>query len=115
VIGHAPRHLERNITLAGRVLQGVEHLSSLPRGTGTLGFYEQPGQYVPITAMKVAADVPEAQRTPIEVFRTDTAAFEKLMAARRNRHEEWFLNPVGHVELCNVPIPVRTPPGGSEG
>lgn len=109
VIGHAPRHLERNITAAGRVLKGMELLSTLPRGTGALGFYEQPEQYVPIKTMKLAADVPGTARTPLEVFRTDTAAFGQLMEARRNRREAWFLNPVGHVELCNVPIPVREP------
>ena len=40
VIGHAPRHLDQNIALVGRVVSGIEHLSSLPRGTGALGFYE---------------------------------------------------------------------------
>src|SRR5690606_34133033 len=39
VIGHAPRHLDRNIALVGRVVSGIEHLSSLPRGTEALGFY----------------------------------------------------------------------------
>ena len=36
VIGHAPRHLDRNIALVGRVISGIEYLSSLPRGTGIL-------------------------------------------------------------------------------
>lgn len=107
VIGHSPRHLDRNITLAGRVLLGMERLSTLPRGGGPLGFYEKPEQYLPIVAMKVAADLPAAERTALEVFRTDTPAFARLIEARRNRREPWFLDPVGHVELCNVPIPVR--------
>jgi peptidylprolyl isomerase len=107
VIGHAPRHLDRNITLVGRVLQGMELLSVLPRGTGPLGFYEKPEQRVTIAAVKLASAVPEAERVKLEVFRTDTPAFERLVEARRNRREEWFLDPVGHVELCNVPIPVR--------
>src|SRR3546814_676947 len=34
VIGHAPRHLDRNIALVGRVIAGIEHLSSLPRELG---------------------------------------------------------------------------------
>jgi peptidylprolyl isomerase len=49
-------------------------------------------------------------RTPLQVFRTDTVAFERLVEARRNRREEWFLEPTGRIDLCNVPIPVRTPP-----
>jgi peptidylprolyl isomerase len=107
VIGHAPRHLDRNITLAGRVVKGMELLSVLPRGTGPLGFYEKPAQYVPIRRVRVAADVPPAERTPLELLRTDTATFGAFVDARRHRREEWFLDPVGHVELCNVPLPAR--------
>jgi peptidylprolyl isomerase len=107
VIGHAPRHLDRNVTLLGRVVQGMEILSSLPRGTGALGFYEKPEQRVPLKSFKVAADVPEAQRTPLEELRTDTQTFTEYVDARRNRHEEWFKVPAGHVDVCNVPIPVR--------
>lgn len=107
VIGHAPRHLDRNITLAGRVLKGMELLAALPRGTGPLGFYEKPSQYVPIRALRVAADVPRAQRTALEVLRTDTATWAAWVDARRVRREEWFLDKVGRIELCNVPMPVR--------
>ena len=46
VIGHAPRHLDRNIALVGRVISGIEYLSSLPRGTGPLGFYEDEAERV---------------------------------------------------------------------
>ena len=44
VIGQAPRHLDRNVTLLGRVVSGMERLSVMPRGSGTLGFYERPGE-----------------------------------------------------------------------
>ena len=111
VIGHAPRHLDRNITLVGRVLQGIDVLSVLPRGTGALGFYEKSEQRVTIGSIALESDVPAADRVNLEVFRTDTAAFDRLVEARRNRREEWFLDPVGHVELCNVPIPVRVATG----
>lgn len=107
VIGHAPRHLDRNITVIGRVLWGMEHLSTLPRGSGALGFYEQAEQRVPIRRVRLAADVPTAERSALEVMRTDTARFEQLVEARRNRRDEWYKVPAGHVELCNVPIPVR--------
>lgn len=107
VIGHSPRHLDRNITLVGRVLQGMEHMTTLPRGSGPLGFYEDPKQHVPVRDVNLAADVAESQRTPLEVMRTDTPTFARLIEARRNRREEWFLHPTGRVELCNVPVPVR--------
>jgi cyclophilin family peptidyl-prolyl cis-trans isomerase len=107
VIGQAPRHLDRNVTLLGKVVQGMDLLSSLPRGTGALGFYEKPEQRVRIQAFKIASDVPEAQRTALEELRTDTQTFTDYIEARRNRHEEWFKVPAGHVDVCNVPIPVR--------
>ena len=37
VIGHAPRQLDRNIAVVGRVIEGIEHLSTLPRGKGEAG------------------------------------------------------------------------------
>jgi peptidylprolyl isomerase len=109
IIGHAPRHLDRNVTVVGRVLQGMELLSTLPRGTGPLGFYEKPEQRVPIKALRLAADVPAAERTPLEVLRTDSATFTAVTEARRNRRDDWTVNPAGHIELCNVQIPVRSP------
>jgi len=107
VIGHAPRHLDRNVTLFGRVVQGMELLSSLPRGTGALGFYEKPEQNVPIKSIRVAADVPVAERSDLEIMRTDTEAFREVIEARRNRSEEWFKFQAGRVEIGNVPVPVR--------
>jgi peptidylprolyl isomerase len=107
VTGHAPRQLDRNIALVGRVVQGMELLSALPRGTGPLGFYEQPAQRVPIATVRLAADVPEAERARLEVLRTDTATFAALVEARRNRRDDWYKVPAGYIDLCNVPIPVR--------
>lgn len=109
VIGHAPRHLDRNVTPVGRVLSGIEHLSSLPRGPAPMGFYTDPAQRTPIRSLRLASDLPESERLSIEVFRTDTPAFERLVQARRVRHEEWFIDPVGRIELCNVPVPIRLP------
>jgi peptidylprolyl isomerase len=110
VIGQAPRHLDRNITLVGRVLRGMEYLSVMPRGTGALGFYEHPEERVPIRAVQLESEVPPAQRTALQVLRTDTPTFQAYVAARRNRLEEWFKVPAGRIDVCNVPIPARLRP-----
>ena len=110
VIGHAPRHLDRNVALVGRVLQGMELLSALPRGGAEMGFYNKSEKPVPIQAVRLATDVPPAERLALEVMRTDTPAFAALIEARRNRPEEFFKVPAGHIDLCNVPIPVRLRP-----
>jgi peptidylprolyl isomerase len=110
VIGHAPRHLDRNVALVGRVLKGVEFLSALPRGSLEMGFYAKNEKPLPIKSIRVAADVPAAERTSLEVIRTDTPTFAKLVESRRNRHEEFFQVPTGKIDLCNVPIAVREAP-----
>jgi peptidylprolyl isomerase len=107
VTGHAPRQLDRNITLVGRVLLGMELLSSLPRGTKAMGFYETREQRVPIRQIRIAADLPPEQRTSLQVMRTDTQTFEDLVEARRNRRDEWYKVPAGRIDVCNVPLPVR--------
>jgi peptidylprolyl isomerase len=111
VIGNAPRQLDRNVALVGRVLKGMELLSTLPRGSGEMGFYVASEPPVPIRAIKLASDVPEAERTPLEVLRTDSATFRSVLAQRRERHEAWFKHNPGAIDLCNVPLPVRTPGG----
>ena len=107
VIGQVPRHLDRNCTLFGRVLQGMELLSSLPRASGPMGFFEKAEQYIPLNSIRVAADVPLAERSELEIMRTDSDTFRRLVEARRNRSEEWFLFKAGRIELCNIPVPLR--------
>jgi peptidylprolyl isomerase len=110
VIGQSPRQLDRNITTVGRVVSGMERLSVLPRGTGPLGFYEKPEQRTAIRAIRLAATVPETEREQIEVFRTDTPAWDALVESRRNRRDDWYRHPAGHIDLCNIPVPVRAIP-----
>lgn len=107
VIGHGPRHLDRNITVVGRVVSGMALLSTVPRGPGPMGFFDKAEQHVPIAAMKVAADVPEAERSKFEVMRTDSASYKAAVEAQRNRGGPWTKVAAGHIDLCNAPIPVR--------
>jgi cyclophilin family peptidyl-prolyl cis-trans isomerase len=109
VIGNAPRQLDRNVALVGRVLKGVDLLSTVPRGTGEMGFYTASESPVPITSIKLASDVPESERTPIEVLRTDSATFRAVLTQRREHHEPWYKYSPGVIDLCNIPLPVRTP------
>lgn len=110
VIGHAPRNLDRNVTLVGRVVQGMSLLSTLQRGTGNLGFYESPGERVPLLQVRLASDVAEAERTNLQALRTNTPSFKALIEARRNRRDAWYKVQAGHIDLCNVPLPVRAAP-----
>ena len=107
VIGHAPRHLDRNIALVGRVVEGIEHLSSLPRGKGALGFYQDADRRVPIASVRLASDLPPSQRPSFEYLSTDSETFARYAEARANRRDPFFIEPAGGADVCNMPVPVR--------
>ena len=105
VIGHAPRHLDRNIALVGRVIEGIEHLSSLPRGTGALGFYEKEEERTPIQSVRLGGEVAALQ--PFEYLSTESTSFAAYANARANRRDPFFIRPAGGADICNIPVPVR--------
>ncbi|HZF44405.1 MAG TPA: peptidylprolyl isomerase [Sphingomonadaceae bacterium] len=107
VIGHAPRHLDRNIAAVGRVIDGMDALSARPRGTEALGFYKVRSSDIPIARVTLAADLPAAQRPAYEVLDTGSAAFGRYVAARANRRDSFFATPAGGVDICNAPVPTR--------
>jgi peptidylprolyl isomerase len=72
-----------------------------------MGFYDKPEQRTTIESVRLAADVPAAERSNLEVLRTDTTTFADVAEARRNRRDDWNIEPAGYIELCNVQIPVR--------
>lgn len=107
VIGQSPRNLDRNVTLVGRVVDGMELLSVMPRGTGALGFYEKSSQRIPIRSIRFASSVPAALRPALEALRTDSVTFARLVQERRSRPDPWYKISPGRIGVCNVPLPVR--------
>jgi cyclophilin family peptidyl-prolyl cis-trans isomerase len=107
VIGQSPRGLDLNITVVGRVLQGMQWLTALPRGTAEMGFYAEAPQRTTIHRVRLLADVPEPERPALEVLRTDSKTWPALLDARRVRHEDWFVHSPHHIGLCNATVPTR--------
>ena len=107
VIGHAPRHLDRNLSMVGRVLVGMEHLSTLARGTRALGRYATPDEWAVIASVRVGSDLPADQRAAVQVMRTDSESFRELVLATRTRREAFFVYSPQRVDVCNVEVPVR--------
>ena len=110
VIGQSPRGLDLNIAPVARVLQGMELLSALPRGGQNMGFYDKPEQNVPITKIERLADMPEATRPDVQVFRTDTPQWNEMIESRRNRQDAWYVHKAGAIDLCNITVPVKIEP-----
>lgn len=107
IIGQAPRALDLNITVVGRVIKGMEHLAALPRGTAAMGFYETPEQRTPIQTVRLLGDLPEAQRPQLEVMRTDTPTWSTLVESRRHATGNWYVHSAEHINVCNISVPTR--------
>ncbi|WP_448662649.1 peptidylprolyl isomerase [Sphingomonas sp. CJ20] len=107
VIGHAPRHLDRNIAVVGKVIEGMKWLSSLPRGTANLGVYETEAERLPILSVRLASQLPEDERPHFQYRATDNPRFAAWVLGRENRKNDFFKVPAGGVEICNAEAPVR--------
>jgi peptidylprolyl isomerase len=110
VIGQAPRGLDLNITVVGRVLKGMELLSALPRGAAAMGFYDKPEQRTAIQRVRLLAELPPAERPALQVLKTESATWAQLLDARRYRGG-WFVHSPGHIEVCSATVPTRPTPG----
>jgi len=89
------------------VVAGMEQLTTLPRGTGPLGFYETAEETVPILSARMGSDLAPEERLQMELLRTDSDSFRDYVMAYRSRVEEWFVHKAGRVGLCNVRVPTR--------
>ena len=101
------RHLDRNIAVVGRVIDGMPSLSSLPRGTEALGFYKDKSLYAPIARVRLASAMPAGERPAYEYLDTRSASFAAYLRVRANRKDDFYIRPAGGVDLCNVQVPVR--------
>ena len=102
------RYLDRNLTVAGRVIDGMSVVQAAPRGVidgdpETDDFQER----LMIKSLRVAADLPEAERPVWQVMDDQSELFAELMEARKARPSEFFYYRPDHVNLCQMPVPVR--------
>ena len=111
VIGHAPRQLDRNIAVVGRVIEGIEHLSTLPRGKGEAGVYDDPVLRVPIVSVRLGSEVAEFPQPTFEYLASDSESFAEYVRVRDNRQDDFYKVPAGGVDVCNVQVPIRRVPG----
>jgi peptidylprolyl isomerase len=107
VIGHAPRQLDRNIALVGRVLTGIEAMTALPRGSEAMGFYKTEAERLPIVSAQLASDLPDGDRPRIRILDTASPAFAAWVKVRANRKDDFYVRPAGAIDLCGVLPPVR--------
>lgn len=107
VIGHGPRHLDRNIANVGRVLAGIEPHAALPRGSEALGFHKDEAQRTRIARVRLASQIPGFPRW--QMLDTASPSFAAVVQARANR-TGFFVRPAGAADLCTLKVPTREVP-----
>jgi len=109
VNGNAQRYLDRNTTVFGRVISGMEHIQALKRSQNISGSVDLKGKNK-IINIKVAKDVPKKQLKYIQIMKTESESFKSLIKSRQNRNGEWFIYQHNYIDACSMPIPVRLKP-----
>lgn len=110
VNGQAPRHLDRNLTVFGRVIDGMDLVQAVTHAEpdNPAGVIPEVRTRTPILSVKLASELPEDERPSYEVMRTDSAAFEALKTSKRVRDGEfWLRKPPEIVDICTLVVPVR--------
>jgi len=109
VIGQAPRYLDRNLTVFGRVVWGMDVVQRIKRGpTLDNGIIEKDLDRTWIKRMRLAATVKKERQLDVYVADTNSAGFKRLLKERRNRSDSFFHHkPPRVLDICQVPIPVR--------
>jgi len=105
VIGQAPRYLDRNITVFGRVVFGMDVAQRILRGPPEEGgMIDDATESTLIRSAQLMSDLPADERLTVAVADTSSQEFESMLDGRRQRTAEWFIStPPAALDVCQVP------------
>jgi len=108
-IGHAPRRLDRNLSVFGRVLDGMQYLQKLNRGDPKVdsGVIQDAARRDAIVKVQMAADMAEAERPRVQVMDPTSKAFSDFKEQRRNPAPEFYKKPAPNLDICAFNAPLR--------
>lgn len=109
VIGQAPRYLDRNLTIFGRVVWGMDVVQRIKRGpTLKNGIIEGDLDRTWIKRMRLASSLEESERLDVWLADTNSKGFKNMLNERRNRKNKFFHHkPPKVLDICQVPVPAR--------
>jgi len=110
IVLDAQRYLDRNLTIFGRVIDGMQYVQKLKRGDRAIesGVIQAPEQGDEILSMTVAADMDVAIRPNYQVQAMSSQAFEAAKTEKRVREENFFYRkPPEILDICGFEVPVR--------
>jgi peptidylprolyl isomerase len=109
VIGQAPRYLDRNMNVFGRIVYGMDVVQRINRGPAqNNGIIQDETASTRISKLRLATDIPEEERLQVYVMDTSNKGFKSLLKNRRNRKQKFFHNkPPRVLDVCQVRVAGR--------
>lgn len=83
-IGQSARRLDRNYTVVGRIVEGMQFMSAMPRSSAAMGVYATPQERTQIASVRLASQLPEDERPRFQYRATDNARYAALIKSREN-------------------------------
>jgi len=99
------RRLDRNYTIIGRIIEGMKYLSAMPRSDAPLGVYATEAERTPIVSVRLASDMPAAERPKFEYRATDNERFAAYIRLRE--HPAAPTVGLGGIDICDLPLATR--------
>lgn len=110
----AQRYLDRNLSVFGRVLEGMDYLQALTRQAPPASAADPLGDAILRVWMGDAP--PSGVAAPaMQVLRTEGPLFGAYIDSRKNRPEGFFVHRPDHVNACAAQVPARRRPLSAEG
>lgn len=110
IVLDAQRYLDRNLTVFGRVLTGMEYIQKVKRGDRKVesGVIQSPDHGDRIFSVSLASEMAEDARPVVEVMKTDSDSFEAVKRGKRIRRDPFFYNtPPEVVDICDMSVPIE--------
>lgn len=109
VTGQAPRYLDRNMNVFGRVIHGMDTVQKIRRGKPSdNGIISDDAAMSRIRSMWLGSDVPEDEQLTALVLDTSDKSFRSYLDDRRKRKQKFFHNrPPKVLDVCQVPMAGR--------
>lgn len=106
-IGQSARRLDRNYTVVGRIVEGMQYMSALPRSGATMGVYATEGERTAIASVRLASQLPEDDRPRFQVRATDNVRYFALIQSREKPAAPTVAT---GLEVCDLAVGVRRKP-----
>lgn len=106
-IGQSARRLDRNYTVVGRIVEGMQYMSAMPRSSAPMGVYATAGERTAIASVRLASQLPEDERPRFQYRATDNARYAAFIQAREKPAAPTVAT---GLEVCDLPVGVRRKP-----